>query len=208
MIGFILKNIRRLIFLNHYHKIASYVTSGDSHLFDNFRLILIKPIKDKIYLRIGNDSVLDCKIIFESENGEVVIGDKCYVGSSTIICRSKIVLGSNVMVAMGSIFYDHDSHSLNYLDRQDDIQQQLDDYRNGRFFIENKSWKNVNYSPIKINDNVWIGINCIILKGVTIGEGAIVGAGSVVTRDVAPWNIVAGNPAKVIKEIPNEYRKK
>ena len=65
----------------------------------------------------------------------------------------------------------------------------------------------MNTAPIKICDNAWIGMNCIILKGVTIGEGAIVGAGSVVTKSVPPWTIVGGNPAKVIKEISIEKRK-
>ena len=54
--------------------------------------------------------------------------------------------------------------------------------------------------PITINDNVWIATGAIVLPGVTIGEGAVVGAGSVVTKDVEPWTVVAGNPAKFIKK--------
>lgn len=54
--------------------------------------------------------------------------------------------------------------------------------------------------PITIHDNVWIATAAIVLPGVTIGEGAVIGAGSVVTRDVAPWSVVAGNPAKFIKK--------
>lgn len=54
---------------------------------------------------------------------------------------------------------------------------------------------------ITIEDNVWIGCECVILKGVTIGRGAIIGAGSVVTRDVPPYTMAAGNPARVIKPI-------
>ena len=52
-----------------------------------------------------------------------------------------------------------------------------------------------------ICDKSWIGFNSILLKGITIGEGAIIGAGSVVTKDVPPWTIVAGNPAQIIREI-------
>jgi acetyltransferase-like isoleucine patch superfamily enzyme len=69
-----------------------------------------------------------------------------------------------------------------------------------------KDWRHIKRKPIKICDKSWIGFNSIILKGVTIGEGAIVGAGSVVTRDVPPWTIVAGNPAKVIQDISEHER--
>jgi acetyltransferase-like isoleucine patch superfamily enzyme len=208
MIRYIRNKVRKLIFDRHVQGIKKYISIGNSHLFENFRLTLIKPLADKTFVKIGNDTILDCKVIFESETGQVIIGDKCYIGTSSIICRTKIEFGSNIMVAMGSVFYDHDSHSLNYLERQKDIEQQLKDHRDGNFFIENKSWTDVSSQPIKIEDNAWIGINCIILKGVTIGEGAIIGAGSVVTRNVPAWTIAAGNPAKVIKEIPNELRRK
>jgi len=57
-----------------------------------------------------------------------------------------------------------------------------------------------------IKDKAWIGFNSIILKGVTIGEGSIVGAGSVVTKDIPDWSIVGGNPAKVIREISENER--
>ncbi|MEH7581800.1 DapH/DapD/GlmU-related protein, partial [Priestia megaterium] len=53
--------------------------------------------------------------------------------------------------------------------------------------------------PVIIEDRVWIGARCIILPGVTIGKGATVGAGAVVTKDVPPYTVVAGNPAKVVK---------
>ena len=53
--------------------------------------------------------------------------------------------------------------------------------------------------PVNIGDYAWIGMNCLILKGVTIGEGAIIGAGSVVTRDVPPFCLAAGSPARVLR---------
>lgn len=57
--------------------------------------------------------------------------------------------------------------------------------------------------PIIIEDEVWIGARCIITKGVTIGKGAILAAGAVVTKDVPPYTLVAGNPAKPIKNVPS-----
>ena len=67
--------------------------------------------------------------------------------------------------------------------------------------VPSKNWNVVKKSPVIIEDKVWIGTRSIILKGVTVGEGAIVGAGSVVTKDVQPWTVVAGNPAQKIKEL-------
>ena len=96
--------------------------------------------------------------------------------------------------------YDHNSHSLDWQERQKDLEQQLNDYNNGLDFIKNKNWETVKSKPITIEDKVWIGFDCTILNGVTIGEGAIVGAKSVVRENVEPYTIVAGNPAVVIKK--------
>ena len=71
----------------------------------------------------------------------------------------------------------------------------------GNYILENQKDTSCTEfdKDIVIEDDVWIGTRCIILKGVTIHEGAIVGAGSIVTKDVPPYTIVAGNPAKVIR---------
>lgn len=177
-----------------------YLAMGDSILQPNFFIGVVNP-ESRTYVKVGKDNMLDCQILFESGKGDVVIGDNVYIGNSKIICRSKIEFGNNIFVAWGVYFYDHDSHSMDYKLRQQDILQQLNDQRNGDLFIKNKNWNVVNTAPIKICDNAWIGLNAIILKGVTIGEGSIVGAGSVVTKDVEPWTVVAGNPAKVVKRL-------
>nr|WP_197276633.1 acyltransferase [Flavobacterium sp. KJJ] len=172
-----------------------------------FSINLSNPIKDKKYIKIGDDTILDCLISFESSVGEVIIGNNVFIGRSNLICRSKIEIEDNVFMAWGTFVYDHNSHSLDYKERQNDILQQLSDYREGKFFTENKNWDVVDSKPIKICSNAWIGMNCIILKGVTIGEGAIVGAGSVVTKDVPAWTVVGGNPAVVIKKLEGELKK-
>lgn len=87
------------------------------------------------------------------------------------------------------------------MERRKDIDDELADLRSKQNMIAHKNWDVVKSKPIKICDDAWIGMNCIILKGVTIGEGAIVGAGSVVTKDVPAWTVVAGNPAKVVKTL-------
>ncbi|HEU0125676.1 MAG TPA: acyltransferase [Flavobacterium sp.] len=190
-----------------FNSIKRFITNGSSYFQMGFNLRLTNPISTKKYLLVGNNSILDCKVIFESSEGIVKIGNHSYIGSGTIICRTGVEIGNNVFIAWGVYIYDHDSHSLDYRDREQDILNQLEDYRAGRNFIASKDWSVVKSKPIKIEDYAWIGMNSIILKGVTIGKGAIVGAGSVVTKDVREWTIVAGNPAKFVKEIPVELRK-
>lgn len=192
----------------HLKAVDSFIEKGNSYFLDDFKIILNSPKANKIYVKVGKDSMLSCNLVFESNSGEIVIGDRSFIGGSHIISKDKIEIQNDVFIAWGCWIYDHDSHSIDYRERENDITRQLEDYRRGIFFIENKNWDVVNSKPIKICSNAWIGMNCIILKGVTIGEGAIVGAGSVVTKDVMPWTIVGGNPAQLLKEIPEELRKK
>jgi len=69
-----------------------------------------------------------------------------------------------------------------------------------------KDWSQVGMAPVRILNRSWIGARAIILKGVTVGEGGIVAAGSVVTNDVPAWTIVGGNPARVIRELTDDER--
>ncbi|MFD2873848.1 acyltransferase [Mucilaginibacter ximonensis] len=208
MFNLLKTEIKKWLFKRRLKQIRQYITAGNSLFWQQFDLVLVKPEPGKKYLQVGDDTVLDCRVVFETSAGRVIVGNNTFIGSSTIICRSKIEFENDIFVAWGTCFYDHDSHSVDYRHREADIRQQLIDHRNNRNFIENKNWDVVNSKPIKICSNAWIGMNCIILKGVTIGEGAIVGAGSVVTKDVAPWTVVGGNPAKMLKELPENLRKK
>lgn len=158
------------------------------------------PYQNKI--TIGDDCMINCNFVFESDKGEIEIGDRCFInGSTSLISHSKIKLGNDITVAWGCMFYDHNSHSLDWKERVHDLKQQIKDYRESGDFIKNKNWHAVKSRPITIEDKVWIGMNCTILNGVTIGEGAIIGACSVVRNDVEPWTVVAGNPAVVIKRL-------
>lgn len=180
--------------------LTKYAEIAEGTINRGIVLRLDRPTNRK-YLSIGSDSIVAGNFIFESEQGKITIGNHSYIGGGAYISRSSITIGNNVTIAWGGTVYDHDSHSLDFMERRKDIDNELNDIRNGRNFIQNKDWKNVNSRPIVIKDDAWIGMNVIILKGVTIGEGAIVGAGSVVTKDVPAWTVVAGNPAKVVKHL-------
>lgn len=148
-------------------------------------------------LSIGSGSIVEAAIIFDRAGGSIRIGDRTFVGASTFVCAEGIEVGNDVLVSWGCTIVDHDSHALAWKDRSRDVEN----WYEGR-----KDWTPVERAAVRIGDKAWIGFNAIILKGVTIGEGAIIGAGSVVTRDVPAFTIAAGNPARPIRELGADER--
>ena len=127
-------------------------------------------------------------IYIGSGGGHLTIGNNVGVSSSCIWCSKSVTIGNNVKIGCGCIILDTDSHSLDFMDRRE---SRLDH-------------TNTNRQPIVIENDVLIGTHSIILKGVTIGARSIIGAGSVVTKDIPSDCIAAGNPCRVIKRINNE----
>jgi acetyltransferase-like isoleucine patch superfamily enzyme len=119
----------------------------------------------------------------------IVIGNNFYIGRySQIECNAQI--GNNVILGNYVAFvgkYDHNYLQIGVPTR---LASQIRDI--------NYNWKGID-SKVIIEDDVWVGYGAIIMSGITIGEGSIVAAGSVVTKDIAPFSIVGGNPAKFIK---------
>jgi acetyltransferase-like isoleucine patch superfamily enzyme len=113
-----------------------------------------------------------------SENSLIEIGDNTRINGASIHATNKITIGKNCLIAANVTIIDSDGH--------------------GRAVSE-RSLSNPESSSVIIEDNVWIGINSIILKGVKIGENSIIGAGSVVTKSIPPNSVVAGNPARIVK---------
>ncbi len=140
------------------------------------------------------DGTLECY-----ERGILLVGDYSFVGRSRIFAAQKVDIGKGVLISDNVIILDSDLHSLSALKRFTEAVA----WSKGKF---PNVYDGIPSEPIIISDYVWIGANSVILKGSTIGEGAIVGAGSVVTRDVPPYTIVAGNPAQIIREIPLDER--
>lgn len=117
-----------------------------------------------------------------SETSYISIGDNTGLSGTLICCQQKIEIGKNVLVGANVTICDTDLHPIAK--------------ENRRF-----SKENIKVIPINIEDNVWIGMNSVILKGTVIGENSIIGAGSIVSGIIPPNCIAAGNPAKIIKYI-------
>jgi len=152
--------------------------------------------KEGAVLIAGDDAHFVGTVVFERERAEVKIGSRTYF-ASTISCADRVCIGDDVLVAHGGYIADHDSHALDFRSRSNDVLN----WNKGT-----KDWSSVPIAAVKIEDKAWIGWGVTILRGVTIGEGAVVGANSVVTSDVSPYTIVAGNPARVIRELSGQLR--
>lgn len=171
------------------------------HLHRQFSLRFMAEPEDRIYFKVGEKTMMNAQVVFESRYGLVQIGKRSYIGSATqIICRNKVTIGDDVTIAWGVMIYDHNSHSLDWRQRAKVVEQFYVSY-GAPCCYESLDWTDVASAPIMIGDRSWIGFDAVILKGVSIGEGAIVAARSIVTRDVEPYTVVAGNPAVVVKHL-------
>lgn len=172
-----------------------------TRLLRKFGVKFMVPPEPRRYVRIGASGVVNAKITFESTEGRVNIGDRVYMSAgTTIISRAGVTIGDDVTMAWGVAIYDHNSHSFDWAQRARVVKHFYSTYGTARCFTE-LDWTGVKSAPITIRDRVWIGFEAVVLKGVTIGEGAIVGARSVVTADVEPYTVVAGNPARVVRRL-------
>jgi galactoside O-acetyltransferase len=143
---------------------------------------------------IGEGSIVAARLCADRPESEIRIGSRTFIGRSTIICAQGVTIGDDVLISWGCQIVDHDSHALDWADRSSDV---------GDWYKGSKDWSKVPCAPVVIGNRVWIGFNALVLKGVHIGDGAVVAAGSVVTRDVPANSLVGGNPARVIRELAN-----
>jgi len=173
---------------------------ASTRLEAGFGIEFLAAPEDRVYVQIGERGMLNMKILFESKQGRVVIGDRAYIGGGSIMCRSGVTIGDDVTMAWGVSIFDHNSNSLDWRHRVSTVKHFYDNYGKPGCY-ETIDWTGVSSAPIVIEDRAWIGFDAVILKGVRIGEGAVVGARSVVTHDVEPYTVVAGNPARHLKRI-------
>jgi acetyltransferase-like isoleucine patch superfamily enzyme len=145
-------------------------------------------------VRIGSRSLFMGEINVIAAAARIQIGDWCFVGpGAKLWAMESIDIGNRVFISHGVQVFDNNSHSLSATERHDRFKELR---TSGRHLTPEL----VVHRPIKIADDVWIGFNSAIMKGVTIGRGAVIGAGSVVTHDVEAYSVVVGNPARVVSK--------
>ncbi len=139
--------------------------------------------------------------------GRIVIGSSCIIGSNLrVYCRQAITLGDFCLVSWDVLICDYDGHPAD-----PDLRESEICFMQSSFFPNfSKPFpttplalppQDYNARPITIGRRVWIGARATILKGVEIGDGAIIAAGAVVTRSVPPLTIAAGNPARIVGSV-------
>lgn len=139
------------------------------------RSTIVRMDKDARMLVKGSFQIFYDADIVVFEGGILNIGSGYINSNLKLRCSNSIIIGNDCAISHDVTIMDSDFHNIDYANHE-------------------KS------APVNIGNHVWIGSRAMILKGVTIGDGAIIGAGSVVTKDVPTKSIVAGVPAKVIKE--------
>jgi acetyltransferase-like isoleucine patch superfamily enzyme len=178
----------------HYRSIATIHLKA--RLFPSSKIINLQQTSSAINVD-AKTCILGDLLVF-AHSGSIEIGESCYVGENARIwSASKIKIGNRVLISHGVNIHDTDGHPLDKESRHEHFRQIV----TVGHPIDNLD---IPSSAIYISDDVWIGFNATILKGVTIGKGSIVGASSVVTHNVPDNTIVAGNPARYIRKVSYE----
>lgn len=149
-------------------------------------------------IKIGKDAIIGCRnkayrmgwwhpvrLSITDQYASIVIGEGSYINGVNICAKKSIIIGKRCHFASGVQIIDYNGHLIYSFDR-----------------LERDEAK-----PVIIGNNVWVGLNSIILKGTEIGDNSIVAAGSVVKGQFPPYSLIAGNPAKIIKILDKNYFK-
>jgi acetyltransferase-like isoleucine patch superfamily enzyme len=182
-----LQNVQRMKRISEISKIHPSVWLSESaEIYNNSR-----PAEKLV---IGARSRIMGQLFLFDADGEIIIGEDCFVGPQTRIWSAKkIKVGNRVLIAHNVNVHDNISHPL-------DAQLR---YQENKEFVATGKHKEVDIKAdeIIIEDDVWIGFNVTVMKGIRIGRGAIIGANSIVTKDVPAWTVNVGNPLRCIRTL-------
>jgi acetyltransferase-like isoleucine patch superfamily enzyme len=176
---------------------ATCILGPHAKLYPSARIVNARGETEAI--RIGAHSIIRGELMVFGHGGQLGIGESCYVGEGTRIWAAEsILIGDRVLISHNVNIFDSLTHPLSAAKRH---QQFVDIATTGH-----PRKIDLGERPIVIEADALIAAGVTILRGVTVGHGAIVGAGSVVTKTVPPFCIVAGNPARIIRELTEDER--
>ncbi len=133
-------------------------------------------------------------ILRNEPQGRIELGDGVYLGDGTLLSSAlEIVIGAGTLVAHGVQVFDNDTHPLDPKERARHFRMILG--------MEALASVDIGSAPVRIGQSCWIGMNAMVMKGVTVGDETVVAAGSVVVGDVPARVLVGGNPARVIRSL-------
>lgn len=153
------------------HYSSANITIGDNVTINSAAWANPIGCGNKTYFQVNN-------------NAQLTIGNNCGISNTAITCEEKVTIEDNVMIGSGCHIYDTDFHPLEYDERVKGYYKGCPTKR----------------KPVRICEGAFVGAGCYILKGVTVGKHSIVGAGSVVVKDIPDEEIWAGNPARFIRK--------
>lgn len=143
-------------------------------------------------IQIGRAAHIYSSTLFDvGREGRVVVGPFAMLNGARLVCESRIEIGAYAAISWNVVIMDSYRVSPDPARRRAVIERD-----SGVSDVEAIA------QPVRLHDNVWLGFDVCVLPGVTIGEGSVVGARSVVCRDVPPYTLVAGNPAVALRELP------
>jgi len=178
------------------HPIPENVTWGEGLYAETAQIFRFMRSKRQPAIELGKHVSLYAGVSFAlGENGTCKIGDFTLLNGALIMADEHIEIGRHVLVSWNVGIADSDFHPL------DAAQRRIDTLALAPFYKDRPPRPVLKTAPVIIEDNVWIGMNAVILKGVTIGENSVVAAGAVVSKSVPPNVVVAGNPAVIVKHL-------
>jgi acetyltransferase-like isoleucine patch superfamily enzyme len=166
--------------------VSEPVYLGTSYSFHEYRS------RASVGLRMGRGASLDKTVLDVGPAGRVSLGECAFVSSARIICDLEVEIGDYALIGWSVVIMDTYRVPMNMEMRRKALARSA-------MTLERRLESAGEARPVRIGRNVWIGFEAVILPGVTVGEGAVIGARSVVAENVPPFTIVAGNPGRVVR---------
>jgi len=179
----------------HPHPIPPNVEFGEGFYCESAQVFKTLKSKEPGAVVLGNHVSVYAGCSFAiGENGKCTVGNFTLLNGAIIMAEERIDIGSHCLISWSVGIADSDFHPL------EPAQRLIDAQVLAPFFKDRPPRPKLKTAPVKIGDNVWIGMGAVVLKGVTIGDNSVVAAGAIVTKSVPANSIVAGNPAEVVKK--------